>query len=79
VVARAKTGCALELDYGNLRVLLPGGEAPVQDVVPAGEIVLGAKDAQAWKDQGFRTVNPPPGGWVELRSDGERLWLEEGQ
>jgi len=81
VAARSKTGCALELDYGSLRVLLPGEAGPAD--LPAelfqdpGLVVLAPPEG--WEESGLRQLSPPPGGWVELTTDGEKLWVEEGR
>ena len=84
VAAQTADGCALRVRMGRLRVLIPGGLEPgglPSGTIQVGEIVAGAAspDAYAWRAAGARVLVLPPDGWLELQSDGEKLWIEEGK
>jgi competence protein ComEC len=80
--AQTDLGCALRVRMGRFDLLLPGALAP--DQFPAGTqapsaLVAGVSDAQVWQQAGRRVLTPPPGGWLELQTDGAQLWLESGR
>jgi len=82
VAGWGEEGCALRLTYGRLQLLLPGGLLPQQ--IPASlrapnVLAIGADDPRAWREAGLRVLEAPPGGWLELQSDGVRLWVESGR
>ena len=82
VVAQTADGCLLRVTMGRLGVLIPGGlelSGLPPGTIQAGEIVMGAASPDAWKAAGARVLAPPPGGWVEVQSDGEKMWIEEGK
>jgi hypothetical protein len=87
-IAPAAGDCALLTGFRNLRVLLPNGSVPVvgtmessneyatmleqvPDEAGAGLVVV-VGNAPRW-------IAPPPGGWVHVRTDGEKMWVEVGR
>ena len=88
VLACADSGCALRLEYANFTALLPGGNLPA--ALPAADlrglslVLLGSQDEpEDWQSLGAMLVLSPadtlsaPGGWVHVRTDGERMWVED--
>ena len=78
--AQVQDGCALRVRMGRLDLLIPGDLAPEQvGSIGQNVLVAGAGDAERWRKAGLRVLAPPPGGWLELRSDGTQMWLESGR
>jgi hypothetical protein len=102
LLVETSNGSALWLEWGKLRVLIPGEVKPLtllrQERVQGGVGVLlltaadlGADGPGEWLALGAQVVvwqtdpsTPPPAanwvnlgerGWLELTSDGERMWL----
>jgi hypothetical protein len=85
VLACVESGCALRLEYGNFTALLPGGNPPaalsVSDLTGLSVVLLGSQDEpEDWQGvDATLTLGPadiPPDGWVHVRTDGEKMWLE---
>jgi hypothetical protein len=84
-------GATLQLAYGNLRLFLIGEDVPknLNDLPLAGGVVVlppNAADAQKWQDFDILTtihhnayqqigISTWHHGWIQLWSDGEKLWI----
>ena len=84
-------GATLQLAYGNLRLFLIGEDMPknLKDLPLAGGVVVlppNAPDAQKWQDFDILTtihhnayqqigISTWHHGWIQLWSDGEKLWI----
>ncbi len=97
VVLRSDTSCALMVEMGNFRALLPGGvvimEMAGKNVAGPSVLLLTQADLDStppeeWQALGALAVIsaqpgpwvvPPPGGWVHVSTDGEKMWVEEGK
>jgi competence protein ComEC len=96
VLLRTDKGCALMVEMGAFRALLPGGvaleELAGENVAGPSVLLLTQADldnttAEEWQALGAQAVinaqagpwvAPPDGGWVHINTDGERMWMEEG-
>jgi len=84
-------GATLQLTYGNLRLFLIGEDMPknLQDLpMTGGLVILPPNDPDAYKWQDFNVlttihhnayqqigISTWQHGWIQLWSDGEKLWI----
>lgn len=78
----SEDGCALRVRLGRLDLLLPGDLTPEQlpaETYATNSIVVGTGELGTWQQAGLRVLTPPPGGWLEVQTDGMKMWVESGR